>query len=122
MKLEKAYAHVRFGALILMASYFFITVSCLFFAPRFERDPSQHNNTAALKRSTQLIYTLIRTNRCPSNDSKKVKTFARNCSASFISLLARPQPLQAVANSRDHISQFLSNHHYSYLSNRILRV
>jgi hypothetical protein len=54
-----------------MPLYLFIVVANLFFAPNFNSATGPDYNPV-LKRNTELIYNLFRTDRCPSNESKTV--------------------------------------------------
>ena len=121
MRSKKAYSNVRFGTFFLMPSYLFIVVAHLFFAPNFHSGTTLGYNPV-LKRNTELIYNLIRTDRCLSNESKTVKTFAKNLPPFSISLLIKSKPLLNTAMGNTGLYQFLPDHHSSYLSNRVIRI
>jgi len=121
MNLKKTYPHVHFGALLITAVYLCIVISHLFFAPKFVavRDPG-HNS--AFKKNTELFYYLVRNDRSMFNESKPVKMFPKNIPVFFVSILTGAKSLPAILTGNTHLSQFLPDHHYSYLSNRIMRI
>ena len=103
--------------MFIMPLYLFIVVAYLFFTPEFQyRQPS---GITKAKTNTQLIYTLIRTNRCMMNSSKQNR------------LPANPPALHAAIlnfgvnkkqDENDCACNFLINHHFAYLANRVLRI
>jgi hypothetical protein len=121
MKPGKQKACFHFGALILSAAYLFIVVAHLFFAPSF-RDNFSGGNRFALKRNNNLIYNLIRTDRCPASDSKNVKSQVKNHTAPFITLLICNKPMPVTASPGNNVARMLRGQQASYLTNHILRI
>lgn len=120
MKQKKAYSHLHLGAFLLMATYLFIVVTHLFFAPQFLAGTPGHHS--AFRRTNDLAYILIRSNRAMSVESKAGKVFPKKLLVSLTSRLTHPKPLPHTLYGNDHISQFSPDLHSSYLSNRILRI
>jgi quinol-cytochrome oxidoreductase complex cytochrome b subunit len=117
MKPKATYFYVHFGVLVLIPVYLFIVISYLFFAPNFlGRENSALNSS--LNKNTKTFYFLIRDNR--SNDI--TKTIAKSKQGFITSLIINADPLLTAAPSPVHLSLFPLNHHYSYLSNHILRI
>jgi hypothetical protein len=118
--LKKASYFVQFSTIGLMAVYLFIVVTHLFFSPNFHADPNLGNNSI-LKRNTELIYNLIRTDRSVFDDSKTVKTFTKSYPG-FSAWLVNTKPLSVAIHGNSHLSQFLPDHHHAFLSNRVIRI
>jgi hypothetical protein len=120
MKLKKTSHFVQFSTIGLMAVYLFIVVAHLFFTPNFHADPNFGNNPT-LKRNTELFYNLIRTDRSVFDDSKTAKSFTKSYPG-FSAWLINTKPLLVAVRGNSHLSQFLPDHHHSYLSNRMIRI
>lgn len=120
MRLKKTYPYAYFGALVLMPAYLFIVVSHLFFVPKFQVVPEP--GTTAFQKDTQFLYYLVRNDRSTFNENKTVKTFPKNRSVFFTSLLINTNPPRITAKYNLRLFQFLPDYHYSYLSNHILRI
>jgi hypothetical protein len=121
VKLKKAYPFARFGALVLMAVYLFIVAAHLFFVPNF-RESYIAGHNPAFKKNTEVIYYLIRNDRSTFSENKTVKTFAKHISLFSASRLNSTNPLLANATGEACTFQFLPDHHYSYLSNHVIRI
>ena len=120
MKLKKTSYFVQFSTIGLVAVYLFIVVAHLFFTPNFHAGPDFGNNSI-LKRNTELIYNLIRTDRSVFDDSKTGKTFTKSYPG-FSAWLINIKPLFVAVHGNSHLSQFLPDHHHAYLSNRVIRI
>jgi hypothetical protein len=120
MKLRKTSYFVQFSTIGLMAVYLFIVVTHLFFSPNFHAGPHFGNNSI-LKRNTELIYNLIRTDRSTFDENKTVKTFTKSYPGSSAWLI-NTKPFSVAIHGNSHLSQFLSDHHHSYLANRVIRI
>jgi hypothetical protein len=112
--------HYHFFAFSLTAVYLFIVITHLFFTPRFLSGYHPGHNPI-VKRNTELIYNLTRTDRCTLDEAKIVKVAAKHHSAWLASYLYA-QRLPDVHAGIFQFFQFLPDHHSSYLSNRILRI
>jgi len=119
MKPVKKYFHFR--AFILMAVYLFIVITHLFFSPQFQADAATgHKQT--VKRNAELIYNLIKTDRGLFDESKKSELSATKHLISFTSLSIHRNPLLSAETYNYYNCSFKPNHHFSYLSNRVLRI
>ncbi len=116
----KKYTLIRTTAMLVMMAYVFIMVAYLFFTPVFQNNGPSGN--AGLTVNTQLIYNLIRTNRCMMNDNKPAKSQVKLYAAHFISQksITGKTPLLLAGNTS--ALYFLIDHHFAYLSNRVLRI
>lgn len=121
MKQKKTYPHARFGILVITAMYLFIIASHLFFAPGFRNNINISHNFFS-RRNYELIYNLIRTNRCTFNDNKTNKTYTNKLPAHTILSMAMIKLVKIQIISSSHLSQFVPDQHLCYLSNRILRI
>jgi hypothetical protein len=119
MRPDKTYSHLYFVTFLLTTVYPFIVVAHLFFAPQFQVHTSGRHS---FKRINDLAYILIRTNRSTFVESKTGKVFQKKSTIAFTSVLAHPKPLLHTLYGNDHISQFSSDLHLSYLTNRTLRI
>jgi hypothetical protein len=108
---------MRITATLVMGVYLFIVVAYLFFTPKFQY---RHITTVRVKTNTQLIYTLIRTNRCMVNENKltKAKLFI-NTPVLLPGSISKPLPVRI---QNDLALNFLIDHHFAYLSNRVFRI
>jgi hypothetical protein len=116
--------HIRFEALLLSAVYFIVVLGHLFPAPCFgSGSVPGHDRVAARnsEKNTELIYNLIRTDRCPWSGDKTVKTPAKNIII-VSSAFARPVAAASVAVGPILAYHYFSDHHFTYLSNRSLRI
>src|ERR1700743_2065041 len=120
MKLKKTSYFVQFSTIGLMVAYLFIVVTHLFFSPNFHEDPNLRNNSI-LKRNTESIYNLIRTDRSTFGENKNVKTFVKSHPV-FPAFLITAKPLPNVIHGNARLSQFLPDHHHAFLSNRVIRI
>lgn len=116
-----AYCQFRCRTCMLTAVYLFIVVTHLFFAPLFS-DGGNMNHNSVIKRNTEFIYNLIRTDRCLVNESKKAEITAKNHFSPFISLLLNTSTCSHLKTTDYFNCQFISDHHFTYLSNRVLRL
>jgi hypothetical protein len=111
---------MRIMASFVMVMYFFIVVAYLFFTPRFQyKHPS---GITKAKTNTQLIYTLIRTNRCMMSNNKLFKVLVKQhvAYASLLKFGINELPFSCVGNA---VALTIPADHYpAYLSNRVLRI
>jgi hypothetical protein len=121
MKLKKTYPYAYLGSLVLMPVYLFIVVSHLFFVPKFQ-ESSNYGVRPCFKKDALYFYYLVRNDRSTFNENKPVKTFAKNKSIFFISLLTNTNSLSIAQKHNTNVFRFSPNHHYSYLVNHILRI
>ena len=120
MRRGARYRHFDFRAFLLVAVYLFIAVTHLFFAPRFHEGDNNHN--PALKKNTEFIFNLIRTDRCLINESKKSDQSAKLLLTTSVSNFIRFDRVFFTQTDNYFTSQFVSNQHFSWLSNRVLRI
>ena len=122
MKPLRSY-YIRFEALALTAVYFSIVLGHLFLAPSFQPCIATGRNAVTGKsneKNAELIYNLIRTDRCTWNGNKTIKTTAKN-SPAFARSLAIPVP-SGIPVDHKLSYHFFFDRHFSYLSNRVLRI
>jgi len=119
MKRGALHRHFDFRTFVLMAVYLFIVVTHLFFVPHFRQDK---NNNPALKKTTEFIFNLIRTDRCLINENKKSDPSAKLQLITSVSNSIRFDSVSFVKSNNTFTYQFASNRHFSYLSNRVLRI
>ncbi|HEY9002921.1 MAG TPA: hypothetical protein VIM89_16320 [Mucilaginibacter sp.] len=120
MKRGAQHRHFDFRTFSLVAVYLFIVVTHLFFAPHFHQGGSDRN--LALKKNTEYIFNLIRTDRCLINESKKSDQSGKQLLATFASNFIKFDQISFIKTDNYFAYQFRSNHHFSYLSNRVLRI
>ena len=119
MKQKNKYC-TRFSILLLAVSYLIISSAHLFFAPNFQVNNISGNSSFS-KTNSELVYNLIRTNRCLFNDNKNLKTYAGKAPSAFVVHLAYDLS-DPVKNLSFKNTIFKADHHFSYLSNRTLRI
>ncbi|MBS1522901.1 MAG: hypothetical protein JST50_18015 [Bacteroidetes bacterium] len=120
MKREVQHRHFDFRTISLVAVYLFIVVTHLFYAPNFHQDGNDRN--LALKKNTEYLFNLIRTDRCLINESKKSDQSGKQLFAASVSNFVKFDQVSFMQSDNYFAYQFRSNHHFSYLSNRILRI
>jgi hypothetical protein len=120
MRRGARYRHFNFRAFLLVAVYFFIVVTHLFFAPCFHE--GENNQNLALKKNTEFIFNLIRTDRCLINESKKPDQSAKLLLTTSVSNFVKFDRLFFMQTDNYFTYQFVFDHHFSYLSNRALRI
>lgn len=120
MKRGAQHRHFDFRTISLVAVYFFIVVTHLFYAPNFHQDGNDRNQ--ALKKNTEYIYNLIRTDRCLVNESKKSDQGGKQLLTTSASNFIKFARISFINTDKYFTYQFRSNHHFSYLSNRVLRI
>lgn len=122
MKPFRSY-HVRREACALIVVYFSIVLGHLFPAPSFQPSTMMENNAITGKnnqKDAQLIYNLIRTDRCTWNGNKTLKVPIEIPLIFVNSFAVRSRSFVPAGNTLSYY--FLSDHHFSYLSNRMLRI
>jgi hypothetical protein len=107
----------------LAAGYLLIVLGHLFPAPNFGVLGRGDNYLQKISRnkSTQLIYNLIRTNRCRADESKTINTQQKGGSG-IQPRVSLGHTMLAIPK-RDAFSYVFSpDRHFSYLNNRVLRI
>jgi hypothetical protein len=115
---------MRITSLMVLLMYFSVVSAHLFFAPKFQYKQLT-GKACSEKNNTQLIYTLIRTNRCMVNDNKVADALAKQFPGFFISLISGgslPVVEVKVVNNNFSPVQISPDRHFSYLYNRVLRI
>jgi hypothetical protein len=121
VKLKRTYPYVYFEALILMPVYLFIAAFHLFFVPGFLGNVN--SNSPAVCKNIQLVYYLVRNDRSTPSENKSVKTLPRTKTLHKAPVATSHTPLLLTAACHtDKFFQFIADHHYSYLSNQVLRI
>jgi hypothetical protein len=119
MKRGAQHRHFDFRTFILMTVYLFIVATHLFFVPDFLQD---NKVSFTLKRNSEFLFNLIRTNKCLINENKKSDQAAKL----LLSTSVLSNNIFGLASfikfDNCFTHRFVSNHHFSYLSNRILRI
>lgn len=120
MNKQQKYKYVQNITTLVTVLYAFIAVAYLFLAPGFQ----YRNGTevSAVKSNTQLIYTLIRTNRCMANDNKQARGAVRAAAHSPIPLLNEKHKISSMQADSMVALNFVIDRHFIYLSNRVLRI
>ena len=121
MKQQGIYGRYRFHALGLAVIYVFIAAAHLFFTPGFA-DGNLLNQNSVLKRNTDLVYNLIRTDRCFSKDSKETVILFKDRPATNPSHSTDKCSRLLVKATSYYSNQFIPDRHFSFLSNRVLRI
>lgn len=107
-------------AMLAMAMYLFIVVAYLFFVPAFQYKCIKDNSI--IKTNTQLIYTLVRTNRGLTNGDTSTRIKVKQFIASDFLQRVTVSILTSLPFKNSYTLTFLPNHHFSYLYNCVLRV
>src|SRR5579863_905645 len=122
MKPLRSY-HNRFEALALTIVYFSIVLGHLFLAPSFQPCSATRRNAVTGKnnqKNTELIYNLIRSDRCPWNGNKTLKSPAKTPLTFAHSFAINASGTIPAGNKL--LYHFFLDHHFSYLSNRVIRI
>ena len=117
-KPDKSCRYFRLSVLALALVYLFITLAHLFLAPQFRGETIARNN-AVSKCNSELIYTLIRTNRCTFSENKTFQAPVKIQPVHFVPYL---KPILVQGLRVAYVDYFHPDHHFSWLSNRILRI
>ena len=121
MKTKRTHFGIRLGTFLLIPLYLLIVAAHLFFTPNFHSDARVRYNPA-FTRNTELIYNLIRTDRCFANEGKKSEQSAKKALTTLGLHYATLKPVIVIRPVYYYNHPFLSDHHFTYLANRILRI
>jgi hypothetical protein len=122
MKLQKIYPHAYYVAIILVPLYLFIVLLHLFFIPSFQGTSNDGNNLV-FKKNAQYLYYLIRNDRSTFKENSKVKAQSHIVKSScFDSTAACLNSHLNKLSLNPKLSQFMANHHYSYLFNLVIMI
>jgi hypothetical protein len=119
MRRVARHRYFDFRTFSLVAVYLFIVVTHLFFAPHFHQGDTRN---LALKKNTEFIFNLIRTDRCLVNESKKSDQGAKLQLAVSNPNTANFSQTRFTKVADYYNSRFVSDYHFSWLSNRVLRI
>ena len=119
MNKQKSNALIRIISMFVMMVYLLIVAAYLFFTPGFQyKHPS---GITKAKPNTQLIYNLIRTNRCMVNN-KPTRITEKQYIIHAIPLKSSENRLPMFRTGNAGAFNCLADHQLAYLSNRVLRI
>ncbi|MBS1533042.1 MAG: hypothetical protein JSU01_22265 [Bacteroidetes bacterium] len=112
----------RTRVLAFATGYLLIVLGHLFPAPDFGSGVQRHQylQKGSREKSTQLIYNLIRTDRCRFNENKTAPM--RQTSTGILTGIKHSYTLPGSSRLTAFNSAFLTDRHFSYLNNRTLRI
>lgn len=119
MKPVTTYKPIHTFALVMMALYVFVFITHIFFLPNLNTNSSINHN-CFLKRKTETYINLQRTDKTVINEN--LVRAGKNNPGSFILLFTKAFVSSVKQVPASQLLQFIPDHHYVYLANRVIRI